>query len=401
MAQQPAGWFTHGVAPFPGGWRALCLLVSLLCSACASHGPASMAVANIAPLSLHGQTLSIADVSQRVQTPDLLALDEEMRHFVDTYTAGIGSRRQRLRMLHRAVSGPATLGVDYDPFAEGTAREAFHRRSANCLSYANLFVALAREAGLDARYQWLDVRPSWTRMGERVAVRLHVNAVVHLSSTEQFMVDLDPLPARDIAGSREIADRDAQALYHNNIAMNALARDQLGEAWLHEVRALQLSPRMAHLWVNLGVVYRRTEQHEAAEMAYLQALEIDPWERSAMNNLMVLYELLGREEEHAYWLARVDSYRDTNPFYHAWLGDQAAEEGDWRGARVHYSDALDLEPNDARLLYSMGLIYRELGQPRAALRYIDKAINQANLYNEQETYRAQYEAISRAMASAP
>jgi len=377
-----------------------CLLMVLLCGACASNSPSLEALARLPPLSVHGEALTASDVKLQVQTPDLLALDDEMRQFVDTYTGGIASRRQRLRMLHRAVSGVATLGVAYDPFAEGTAREAFHRQTANCLSYANLFVALAREAGLDAHYQWLDVRPSWTRMGERVALRLHVNAVVHLSPTEQFMVDLDPLPARDIAGSREIDERDAQALYHNNIAMNALARDQLDEAWLHEVRALQLSPRMAHLWVNLGVVYRRAGQHEAAEMAYLQALDIDPWERSAMNNLMVLYELLGREDEHAYWLARVDSYRDTNPFYHAWLGDQAAEEGDWRGARVHYNDALDLEPNDARLLYSMGLVYRELGQPRAALRYIGKAINQANLFKEQEAYRNEYDAISRSMAAA-
>lgn len=401
MARPPAVCCTALSAPCGACTRLVCLCFLLLCAGCAGNSHSLQQLASIPPLTHQGETLGPGDVERRVHTPDLLELDEDMRQFVATYTGGIASRRQRLRTLHNAVSGPATLGIDYDPFAEGTAREAFHRQAANCLSYANLFVALAREAGLDARYQWLDVRPSWTRMGERVAVRLHVNAVVHLSPTEQFMVDLDPLPARDIAGSREIGERDAQALYHNNIAMNMLARDQLQEAWLHEVRALQLSPQMAHLWVNLGVIYRRSGQYEAAEMAYLQALENDRYERSAMNNLMVLYELLGREEEHAYWLARVDSYRDTNPFYHAWLGDQAAEEGDWRTARAHYNDALDLAPSDARLLYSMGLISRELGQPRAALRYLERAINQANLYREQELYRAEYDAVSRSMALVP
>ena len=65
--------------------------------------------------------------------------------------------------------------------------------------------------------------------------------------------------------------------------------------------ALQLSPQMSHLWVNLGVVYRRADQHQAAEAAYLHALEVDSFDRSAMNNLMVLYDLLDREEEYLYW----------------------------------------------------------------------------------------------------
>ncbi|MEH6587290.1 MAG: tetratricopeptide repeat protein [Halioglobus sp.] len=341
--------------------------------------------------------LTIDQVAVRVPTPDLLALDDEMRDFVDRYTVSVSSRRQRLETLHRAVSGTATLGLEYDPFAEGTASDAFHSQSANCLSYANLFIALAREAGLNAQYQWVDVRPSWTRMGERVAVRLHVNVVVHLSPRDRYMVDLDPLPARDITGSQEIRDEDAQALYHSNIAMEALSREELDVAWLHAIRALQLSPHMSHLWVNLGVVYRRADQHQAAETAYLQALELDSFDRSAMNNLMVLYDLLGREQEHQYWQSKVDRYRDTNPYYHAWLGDQSAEEGDWRVARGHYEDALSLEPSDAGLQFSLAIIYRELGQPKAALRYLEKAMNNANLFKEQQVYRAEYEKINRSM----
>ena len=383
-------------APFAGCVPVLCLLLLLL-SACASNGVKTRALSELPPLHYANRVTTLSEVDQRITTPDLLALDASMRSFVNTYTEGVGPRLQRLQMLHRAVSGQASLGMEYDPFAEGTAQEAFHRQTANCLSYANMFIALSREAGLDARYQWLDVRPTWTRMGERVAVRLHVNAVVHLGSRDRYMVDLDPLPARDIAGSQEISDTDAQALYHNNIAMRALADEQLEEAWLHGMRALQLSPQMPHLWINLGVVYRRAGQFEAAETVYLQALDIDSYERSAMNNLMVLYELLGREEEHAYWQARVDSYRETNPFYHAWLGDQAAEEGDWRQARVHYEDTLDLEPTDANLLFSMGIIYRELGQPKAALRYLDMAMSHASLYREQQRYRAEYDRINSTM----
>jgi tetratricopeptide (TPR) repeat protein len=107
--------------------------------------------------------------------------------------------------------------------------------------------------------------------------------------------------------------------------------------------------------------------------------------------------MLGWEEEHRYWQSRVDSYRDTNPYYHAWLGDQAGEEGDWRGAKEHYEDALSLAPSDAGLQFALGIIYRELGQPKAALRYVEMAMNNATLYKEQKVYQLEYDRINRSL----
>jgi Flp pilus assembly protein TadD len=386
---------------FPGG---LGLVVAgfLFCAtllACSTTGLSTAALSDLAPLQVEGGMLPVEAVAELAPTPDLLAVDEEMREFVALYAGDEGSHRRRLMMLHRAIRGGGTLNLQYDPFAEGTAREVFHGGAANCLSYANLFVAMAREAGLDARYQWLEVRPQWTRMGERIALRLHVNVVVHLPRGGQYMVDIDPLPSRDITGSQEISDRDAQALYHNNIAMNALAQEDTEQAWIHAVRALQLSPATPHLWVNLGAIYRLAGQHREAERSYLYALQLDPWGRSAMTNLEVLYRLEGREAERSHWAQRVERYRETNPYYHAWLGDQAGESHDWRRALEHYEEALDLSPQDARLLYAAGLIHYQLDNFKAAERYIERAIDSATLRSEIETYRAQLEEVKRSQVA--
>jgi tetratricopeptide (TPR) repeat protein len=315
------------------------LLLALLLTGCATTHP-SRSVAELSPLQLPDRQLVVADVEQQVTTPELLTTDPAMREFVALYTGGVRSHRQRLLMLHRAVTGQGSLGLEYDPLAGGDAREVFYRGSANCLSYASLFVALAREAGLDASYQWLEVRPQWTRLGERVMLRLHVNVAVDLPRGERYMADIDPLSPRDVAGTRRISDQDAQALYHSNIAMQTLAAGDAGEAWLQAVRALQLSPDMSHLWTNLGAVYRYAGQHRDAESSYLYALELNPWNRSAMNNLVVLYGLEGREEQRDYWQQRVALYREANPYYHAWQGDLALEEGDWRRSVAHYGEAL-------------------------------------------------------------
>lgn len=375
------------------------LLVTLLfvafATACASGPRPGAAVAQLAPLQLPDKSLAVAEVADTTPTPALLQLDDEMRDFVARYAPRRGAPRQRLTSLHEAVKGQGTLAIKYDPFADGSASEVFHSAAANCLSYAHLFVALAREAGLDARYHWLEVRPQWTRLGERVAVRLHVNVVVRMPSGEQYMVDIDPLDSRDVAGSRMLGDRDGEALYHNNIAMEALAEGALDLAWRQTVRALQLSPGLSQLWVNLGAVYRHAGQFADAEQAWLQALQLDDGDRSAMNNLVLLYEQLGRKQEWAFWIDRVERYRETNPYYHAWQGDQAGEADDWEGALRHYQRALKLAPKDNNLLYAAGIIHFTLGQYEAAEAMLQRAIAAATLASDIHYYRAQLEAMQR------
>ena len=371
------------------------LLLAALC-ACAGHPADRVKLADLPPLQLDDRLLTLAEVPARVASPDLLATNASMRAFVERYTADIGNSRQRLMALHRAVQGAGTLGIRYDPLAEGTAQQVFARGSANCLSYANLFVALAREAGMDARYQWLEVRPQWSRVGDRVQVGLHVNVMVDLHNGSSFMVDIDPLPARDIAGSREISDRDAVALYHSNIAVQALVAGDLEPAWLNAVRALQLSPGMAHLWVNLGAIYRQSGQYPAAEDSYLQALVLDDWQFSAMSNLAVLYELQGRAAERAYWLERVEGYRRNNPYYFADLGDEAAAAGDWRAALGHYQRAIELHPDDSQLLFARSMIYYQLEDVPAAAADLKRAIEHATLRSDIDSYQQQLEQLRQA-----
>ena len=368
-------------------------LIILATSACSSLSSGPVARQELFPLQLADRTVGMEDITFLAPTPDLLALDEEMEAFVALYTQGLRSQRQRLMQLHRSMKGAGVLNLQYDPFAEGSAIEAFHRGNVNCLSYAHLFVAMAREAGLDASYQWVDIRPQWSRMGERVAVRLHVNVVVKVRGGEEFMADIDPLQPRDITSTHVISDRDAEALYHSNIAMDALSEERMAIAWANAARALEISPEMPHLWVNLGAVYRINGQHAEAEQSYLHALKLDARDRSAMNNLMVLYGMQGRTDEQAYWQKQITRYQNANPYYHAAKGDIAGEKGNWSEALVNYQQAVRLSPQDSRLLYATGLIHSRLEELEAASRLISKAIEHATLRSEVRNYQTQLEVV--------
>jgi tetratricopeptide (TPR) repeat protein len=382
----------------------LCIVLSFsalsFLTACAANTAHIDAMANLSPLLVGGRIIRVDDVATLAPNPDLLGLDDDMREFVETYTGELYNDRQRMNHLHQSITSSAILDIEYEANAEGVAQEVFHRGTANCLSYANLFVALAREAGLDANYQWVKVRPQWSRVGERVAVRLHVNVIVTLRHGEEYIVDIDPLPPSETTGTHVLSDVDALALHHNNIAMGALARNEIEEAWVQSVRALQLSPEMSLLWVNIGAIYRVAGQHEDAESSYFTALALNSQDRSAMNNLVVLYELDGNEEKAGYWSDQVARYRTGNPWYHAWLGDKAGEAGDWPQALMHYSDARRYDPEDGRLQYAVGLIHYQLGDLTEAQRYVAMAVETAATTgglrrSELEGYKKQLDAIMK------
>ena len=222
---------------------------------------------------------------------------------------------------------------------------------------------------------------------------LHVNVTVKMRGGLEYVADIDPLESRDITGNHVISDRDAEALYHSNIAMRALAQENLTDAWAHAVRAVQLSDEMPHLWVNLGAVYRSSGQHSEAEQSYLYALSLDGRDRSAMNNLAVLYRMQARDEEAAYWRKQIAHYQQSNPYYHAWEGDRSSEAGNWTVALMHYQRAVLLGPSDSHLLYATGLIQYQLEDYEAASRLISEAIDHATLRSEKASYQIRLDAV--------
>jgi Flp pilus assembly protein TadD len=341
---------------------------------------------DVPPLQYEGEVYTVDD-ALLYETPEVLTLTPEMKAFVAEYTEGVNSERGRLMALHRAVRDEDGLDIRYDPFADGSAQEVFARGTANCLSFAHFFIALAREAGINARYQWIDVRPEWQRLGDRVAVRLHVNVQAETRDNSEFMLDIDPLRRSEVAGARIMTDNEGVALHHNNLAMVALSEERPAEAWLELVQGLKAAPSISQLWVNLGAIYRYTGQDADAERAYFHALDIDQWDRSAMNNLVVLYGQQNRETERNYWEDRLRRYRDKNPYYHASLGDEAMEAGEWKEARDHYERAVDIHPKDGQLIYSLGLAEYQCGDLKAAEKLIEQAVDMASFPLERERYQ--------------
>lgn len=375
-------------------WLAMCLFVPLL-AAC-SHAPVTRSdLAALQPLHYQNTTYSPQAALQEAGSTDLLALTPEMKQFADRYIRVGNNDLMRLRLLHRSLRSSGMVGIEYDPHADGTAAQAFESGQANCLSYAHLFVALARYLGLRVRFQSLSLRPEWSRHGDRVALRQHVNVVVILRGNEKYMVDIDPVQRARVTKVEELTDEQAHALHDNNLAMTLLLRGELAGAWSHAVQALGQSPDTDYLWVNLGAIYRMAGQDAAAEQSYYTALHINPNSNPAMNNLMVLYDNRGEIEKAQLWEERVESHRKRNPYYYAHLAEVAWNEGHLEAALAYYMQALSRKKDDADLYFRVGKLYMSMNQPENGVRYVELAIKHARLVGEREAYEAYLDGINR------
>jgi tetratricopeptide (TPR) repeat protein len=340
----------------------LCVVLLVASTAAAATGPRQSAIDEAALVS--GAALALESVAVAVPTREqALGLDGEMRAFV----AQLAALRAPEARLAGLVNGMAARGLFSLEYAEvtRTAAATFHERQGNCLSFTMLFVALARAAGLSAVYQAVEVPPTWSNDG-RVVIANHVNALVRTGVGEQTIVDFNQRDYEGRRPSRRVDDDYILALFHTNLGAEALLRGEHAVALAYLREAARVRPDLAGAWVNLGVLYSRSRLYDHAEAAYLRALEADPYEPSALANLVAVYAAIDEPELAADYRKRVQRYRERNPYYHFAVAERAYDDRQPLVALAAVRRALKLKRDEATFHALQGAALRELGRTREA-----------------------------------
>ncbi len=268
------------------------------------------------------------------------------------------------------------LNFDYDPTLTLTASDTFKRRSGNCLSFSNMFVAMAREAGLKAWFQEVKVPPDWTNVNDTLLVSMHVNAVVQDARSE-YVVDVTGAKRSEWVRIRKLSDAEAEAQYYNNHGANALVKNDLARAFAYFVKAIRIAPDTSYIWSNLGVVYNRNGQIEDAKQAYYAALEIKPAETVALNNLHTIYVEEGDLVRAEKVRSRVERHRRKNPYYLHHFSAQAVEEQRYEAAIKLLNRAIKMNGTVYQFHYALARSLFLSGDNKAAQRSLDRAIQLA------------------------
>lgn len=318
------------------------LVPILAVSACATVGPANV---ELPPLDLPDSVIDVPDI-------DTMALSPAMEAFLDRYILEYKNLDTRARLLTLSVVSRGVLGFEYEETSTLTAAQAFERRSGNCVSHANMVVALARRAGLDAKFQEIIIQPEWSSRDDTVLVNKHVNVALSSPRTT-YHIDVSGRETRPDSQRRIVSDRDARAMYFNNLGALALVENDLPRAYAYIKKSIETSPRVADSWVNLGVVMSRNRQLDDAELAHRTALQIDWRQYSAMNNLYSIYRYQGRTEEADKLKKKVDAYRRKNPYYLLRRSNDALKRSEPEQAIKLLQRAIKIKTDDHRLHFAM------------------------------------------------
>lgn len=336
--------------------------ITLLLTACSSPSRLSLAPFSVAPLQLEGGTLSAPAALAAVEDYALLAVTPEMSHYFDRYVSLAMQPRQRARMIHTVLRSRAFLAVDYERHQTLTAAQVFASASANCLGFANAYIAIARHYKLKARYQLVEKHPEWTLQGDMVELDIHVNSRVRLRNAGELTVDIDRPGSRQAGRPVTISDQVAKALFYNNLAIDHFNQDDLPGAYRLMVKAIALAADQTILWSNMGVIYRTNGQYQDAENAYQQALRLDPDSFTATTNLASLYQRTAQTEKLASYVDKMTRLRQQNPYYHYYLARQAQQQNDYRNAIEHIGRAIALKSDEADFTQLLNQLHRQSRQ---------------------------------------
>ncbi len=311
----------------------------------------------------------IPDVPPPPTAREIMLVTPEMREFLYANLDTHQTRSNQIRSLSALVLHPGLLGIDYDGRKTRTAAETFHYRTGNCLSLSILFVAMARELGIDARFQEVEIAPQWDRRGDIVFSARHVNVLGRLRTNRQYVMDFYPYEARHEIREQVVTDAEAMAQYYNNLGGEYLASGDYAAAYVYFVTAARTAPSLSYVWSNLGVLYLRVDYLRQAEYMFRHASRLDPSNSSAVNNLVALLQKSGRDVEAERLISRLRRAQQKNPYYYYVLARREAELGNHREALEYLDQAIRLKPEESLFYRSAADVASQLSEDELAEAY--------------------------------
>jgi len=308
-----------------------------------------------------------------IASSDVLALSDEMREFLRENVNPGATDVFKLQQLTDAVMGRKSFGLDYDETTR-TAAETFRLQRGNCLSFANMFLVLARGAEIGAQFQEVDIPPDWSIRQDVYVLNRHINVRVNLGAAGVHIIDFNIADFKSTFPTDEISDRRATAHFYNNIGVERMGEKEIPAAVAYFRLALERADgKFSPAWTNLGSLYRRAGHLEHAEAAFLHALKADRYDEVAMSNLVSLYGTMGDDEKAMDFQKKVHDHRMRNPYYRYDLATDAFMERDYDTAISHLKQATRRERKEDEFYFLLGLSYLMKGQEKDARKWMNKA----------------------------
>lgn len=301
----------------------------------------------------------------------------ELRAFARQQTLNHQSVSGKTQALLRSFFAPVEeggLGITYDNSYTRTPAEAWRDHKANCLTLTALYVAACKSIGLEARYGESLRISRWRRVGSTVRYERHIVAVIPAGTVGQELVaDFLPEIRRESQLIAMLEPKRVVALFHSNRAVELLAESHPDEAMKAALESIQVDPSLGVGWNILGVVQRNLGRDTEAEQSFLKAIQMDPRDGAPCGNMENLLRAQGREAEALVYRERGLEVRKKDPFFNAFLAEEALQDNLWAEAEKRIKQAIRLLPQEPDFYLIQARISLAQGQRKDAIKALEKA----------------------------
>jgi Flp pilus assembly protein TadD len=297
---------------------------------------------------------------------DLLSVSTAMTEFVASIRGEGHFESLRFRRLMRKLVQDGFFIDQYDRDASYSAAKTFAERKGNCLAYTNMFVALAREAGLNAKYQLVETQPTWDVESGFLVRYNHVNVLLEgLKSpgnhVSDITVDFNIVRVADDVPRTTIGDAYAESMFYGNLAVEQLHKGDHRTAFSYLKRAVLTEPANSDAWNNLGALYSIKERPELGQLAYETAMSLSKRNATAISGLAKSLRQQGKHEQADQYETLAAKYQGKNPYYHFAVAEQAFRNDAFEIALHSVEQAISLQRDNARFYALRAATAEELG----------------------------------------
>lgn len=288
---------------------------------------------------------TLIEAGTSLQLPHPWALNEALRETAQKAVGRHGSPWERLVRLNRYLRDSQGLHFIYNPDATRTAQDALATRNGDCLSYANLFVALAR--ALDVPVHFVRVREAqfFDERGHQFVVVSHV-AVFYADTTANVVVEYSgQAPSWKVSDYSLLSDDEAVALHYSNLAMEELAHsEETTRARLIMELLMQHAPTVPEVHNNYAAVLMRENRHREAMAVLEEGIRRFPTFAPLLLNASQVAHVLGDDARSEQYAAEVRS-STKDPFLPFIRGTRQLELGHYAAAEQLLARAHQLKPD--------------------------------------------------------
>lgn len=265
------------------------------------------------------------------------------------------------------------LGLAYAASPTRNAMETYQARQGNCLSFVNLFVALARHSRLPAFFVEVVDHQRWHHKEGVVVSQGHIVAGLHVGGKLRTF-DFLPYRPKSYRNFRPIDDVRAVAHFYNNRGAEALLAGDLEGSLPLLTIAYRLDPTFDKARSNLAVAWMRSGRIEDAVALLEEGLEADPDHGIFLVNLARGYQRLGQHLEARRILERLDRASHASPYFFLYRAELAQAEGDLRRALEALRDGLQRDSEVPDLHVAFVKVYLDLGDFERARHHLGRAL---------------------------